>query len=177
VNIIVFTCQRVNVLPKKREEEMLNNIIQIILLCSRALTGKLFIHGPIAHAGGDGEKGQVDQSSSRSSSGPENPEHKAPQTEALRPNLHSEQPDWNTPATGMPNDLGDVVEKSSSLPDNIKYHLRLKTHLRRRMTEARASALGLMAMHYGIRLKSQDVAQRFIQRHPRRLYKPNLFVD
>ena len=54
---------------------------------------------------------------------------------------------------------------------------RLKSHLRSRMTDARLSALALMAMHYKIHLDATDVAKRFIQNHPRRLFKSNPFCD
>lgn len=54
---------------------------------------------------------------------------------------------------------------------------RLKTHLRSRMSEGRAAALGLMAMHlHHIKLTPEEVARRFIQLHPRRLYKASIFT-
>lgn len=52
---------------------------------------------------------------------------------------------------------------------------RIKTYLRSTMSEERMSDLSIIAMHYGERMPVDEICQKFVQLHPRRLYHASLF--
>ena len=45
------------------------------------------------------------------------------------------------------------------------------------MSEERMGDLGVIAMHYGERIPCDEICKEFVQKNPRRLFKPSLFVD
>ena len=54
---------------------------------------------------------------------------------------------------------------------------RLKNYIRSTMSEERMGDLGVIAMHYGERIPCDEICKEFVQKNPRRLFKPSLFVD
>ena len=49
--------------------------------------------------------------------------------------------------------------------------------MRSTMAEDRMSDLGVIAMNYEIKISVDDICLAFVQKNPRRLFKPTLFDD
>ena len=45
------------------------------------------------------------------------------------------------------------------------------------MSEEHMGDLGVIAMHYGERTPCDEICNENVQKNPRRLFKPSLFVD
>ena len=45
------------------------------------------------------------------------------------------------------------------------------------MSEERMGDLGVIAMHYGERIPSDEICKEFVQKNPKRLFKPSFFGD
>ena len=54
---------------------------------------------------------------------------------------------------------------------------RIKTYMRSTMSETRMSDFGVIVVNYEVKIPVDDLCLVFVQKHPRRLFKPTLFDD